>query len=148
MSEESIEDRDRALYKIMINEGWSHEDVVAMITSVDRSKLDEMLAKLRSDPRRERDVEIKAPDQISAGVVDLNAAKIRGELERFHQEKELEKAHERRFRERLTALMRASELTPYSLIVVTLRALLEVLQDDGTDLEESKNNVANVLNVF
>ncbi len=148
MADEPIEERDRALYKILINEGYSHADAILLIAEADRSKLDEIFAKLRADPRRERDVKIMTPDEMSPGVIDLNAAKIRAETERFHKEMQLEKAQERRFREQMTALMRASEMTSYLLIVGTLRALLEVLIEEGTDLDENKKSVEEILNAF
>ena len=149
MTDESAEDRDLALYKIMINEGWPQEDVVAMIATGDRVRLDELLARERADTeRRKRDVEILTPDQIVDGIVDLNAAKIRAASARSQKEMDAEEAHWNRVRDQLMAVMMSSELHSLSLISATLRALLEVLQDDGTDFEEAKKNIANVLNVF
>ena len=149
MTDESAEDRDLALYKIMINEGWPQEDVVAMIATGDRVRLDELLARERADTeRRKRDVEILTPDQIVDGIVDLNAAKIRAASARSQKEMDAEEAHWNRVRDQLMAVMMSSELHSHSLISATLRALLEVLQDDGTDFEEAKKNIANVLNVF
>ena len=121
-----------------------------MIRDVERSKLDEMLTDLRANTdHRQRDVEILTPDQMKPGIVDLNAAKIRAKSDRFHKEIDAEHAQWERTRDQLTAVMRGSDESPYGLISATLNALLDVLLDDeGTDLEENKKKVVNVLNVF
>lgn len=90
----SNEGRDRALYMIMINEGWPQEDVASMIATADRSRLDELLTRLMADhDRRQRDVEIITPDQMRDGMVDFNAAKIQAAMDRVQKEIDEEHAH-------------------------------------------------------
>lgn len=141
-------DRDRALYRILINEGWPQEHVVDLIATCDSSKLDELLAKYMADPRRQHDVEIIPPDQLSDGVVDFNAQKIQAANDRHQKESDAEEAHQQRVRDQLSAVMEASELESFSLIEATLGPLLEVLQAEGTAVEEVKKNIVMVLNVF
>jgi hypothetical protein len=148
MTNDSHEARDRALYKILINEGWPQEDVVSLIATGDSIRLDELLVKLMADPRRQHDLEIITPDQMSDGIVDLNAAKIQAASQRSEKEMEAESAHWEHVRDQLMNVMEASGLDPQALTSATLRALLEVLQDDATLLEEAKKRIALTLNAF
>ncbi len=144
----SNEARDRTLYKILINEGFSREDAASLIATTDRAKLDELLTKLMADPRRQRDVEIMTPDQLSDGVVDFNATRIQAESERSEKEMDADQAHWERVRDQLMTVMATSGLAPSSLTSATLHALLDVLQTDDTTLEKTKNDVAMCLNAF
>jgi hypothetical protein len=98
--------------------------------------------------RRQRDVEIITPDQMRDGIVDLNAAKIQAKSNRFQKELDAESAHWERVRDQLTAVMVASELSDFSIIWATMRALLEVLTDGDTSVEEAKKRIVMCLNVF
>jgi hypothetical protein len=144
----SNEDRDRALYKILINEGYSRQHVDEMLTA-NRSLLDEQLVKMMADPRRQRDVEIITPDRMINGVVDLNAKKIQAKSDRYRKELDAESAHEDRTCDQLMAVMEASGLYETSLTSVALRALIGVLRtNDNFTLQQAKENIAMVLNVM
>lgn len=146
----SNEDRDRAMYKVFINEGFSRKEIAEMIATTDRVKLDELFASLMADTeRRQRDVEILTPDQMRDGIIDLNAKKIQAKSERFQKELDEEEAHWNHVRDQLIAVMAASGLSSTSLTSVTLRALLEVLlADEATTLDKAKEDIARCLNVF
>lgn len=144
----STEDRDRALEKILINEGFSRKHVTDLIATGDNNRLEELLASLMANTsHRQRDVEITPSDQMRDGMVDFNEAKIQARQRSFEKELDEEHAHWESVRDQLIAVMAASGLDDYSLASATLGALLETF-DDIASLEEAKTKVTMVLNVF
>src|SRR3954454_23712907 len=66
--------RDRALFQIMINEGWSREEVNELIATKDHVELDRLYNRLSADTeRRARDV----PISTDKGVISIHEMRLR-----------------------------------------------------------------------
>lgn len=138
------ESRDRALFQILINEGFTREYVNELIASKNHVRLDKLYATLSADvERRKRDVEISTTE----GVVSLHELKLRAASQRVERELEEDQAQWERVSDQLSDTMEKSGLQEHALISATLRALLDnlLLQNDAATVDTAKTLISRTL---
>jgi hypothetical protein len=141
------ESRDRALFQMLINEGYLREEVNAMLASGEHTKLDKLYATLSADTeRRKRDVGISTAE----GVVSLHELKLRTESQRLDRESEEEQAYFDRVSDQLSDTMEKSGLHEHLLTSATLRALINnlMLQNDAATVDTVKTLISQTLTVM
>lgn len=137
--------RDRALFQIMINEGWSREEVNELIATKDHVELDRLYNRLSADTeRRARDV----PISTDKGVISIHEMRLRAQSQRLDEELKEDEANFDRVSNQMYEIMEASGFIEHQLITATLRALMQNLDAQGIPPEHAKEMIIRTLTVM